>query len=201
MPQQPVPVGHASARAEREAAAVLVDHPVGAGQDHGATARRAYLAEESEQFHRVHGPRRLLEPTVHVPGARDTHAPGLGSVRRICAPGLGWSHWAGPKRASRAVRTLSLSTKTLKAWLRLRPFQLSQSGPSGQEPGSSRGCQPAFGIGPNGIAHLFSTGAGERGIEADDPRLRGLAHDVTLGHLGYSCRRPTRGENFGPLWA
>ncbi len=56
LPQQPVPVGHASARAGREAAAVFVNHPVGARQDHRATTLRPHLAEESEQLYPVHGP-------------------------------------------------------------------------------------------------------------------------------------------------
>jgi hypothetical protein len=69
-------LGRASTGASREAAAVFVNHPVGPRQDYRATTLRPHLAEEGEQLHPMHGPRRALGPMGQVDGS--THAPGVG---------------------------------------------------------------------------------------------------------------------------
>jgi hypothetical protein len=93
---------------------------------------------------------------AHSPWARWTGAPTLLALaRRTCAPGLGWNHWLGLKMAKRAVRTALLPTRTSKARLCLRPFQL---GPSARQQARRRdrpgGCQPCLRRSPYGTGHL-----------------------------------------------
>ncbi len=54
----------------KQAAAEFVNHPVGPRQDYRATTLRPHLAEEGEQLHPLHGPRRPLGPQsmCQVPG-------------------------------------------------------------------------------------------------------------------------------------
>ena len=84
----------------------------------------------------------------------------VGRLSGFAPPRLVWGLWPGPKiapgpkMASRAVRTASLPTRTSKARLCLRPFQLGPSARQARRRDRPGGCQPCLRRSPYGTGHL-----------------------------------------------
>ena len=87
---------------------------------------------------------------------------------------MAWGHWPGLKMAKRAVRTALLPTRTSKARLCLRPFQLS---PSAARPGGGTvlaDASLAFGVARTApvISRHLCRGPPPRGGRSRSPRTR-----------------------------